>query len=241
MAPRPGWCSGGPPFSGVLAVVTTGVLGRKSPYITSSGTRLQGFGTWELITFLLNGLIFILIGLSSGEWSTTSTSFTAGRAGYLVPSLVSVTVVVVRVIWVFPATYVPRWVSRSLRERDPAPSWRSISRGPCRRPWFRLRSCSAGYSSSRCSVIQLSEVGLLGFGVGRVTTSSSAGRLLPDGLVVLRLRDRVLLEHPLEDQVAPRPRGLPVRGCKRSFTARRGDHAGEERGLVRRHVDRLAA
>src|SRR5215213_5798454 len=51
-------------FSGVLAVVTTGLyLGRKSPTITSSGTRLQGFATWELISFLLNGLIFILIGL----------------------------------------------------------------------------------------------------------------------------------------------------------------------------------
>src|SRR5919107_1269397 len=51
-------------FSGVLAVGTTGVyLGRQGPYITSSGTRLQGYATWELITFLLNGLIFILIGL----------------------------------------------------------------------------------------------------------------------------------------------------------------------------------
>src|SRR5919112_3617312 len=42
-------------FSGVLAVVTTGLyLGRKGPYMISSGTRLQGYATWELITFLLN-------------------------------------------------------------------------------------------------------------------------------------------------------------------------------------------
>ena len=114
-------------FSGVLAVVTTGLyLGRKSPSVTSSGTRLQGFGTWELITFLLNGLIFVLIGLQLDRVVNNLDEFTAGEL-ILYAILVSVTVVVVRVIWVFPATYVPRWVSRRLRERDPAPPWRSVS------------------------------------------------------------------------------------------------------------------
>jgi CPA1 family monovalent cation:H+ antiporter len=114
-------------FSGVLAVVTTGLyIGRKSPTVTSSGTRLQGFGTWQLIAFLLNGLIFILIGLQLDRVVDSLDEFTAGEL-ILYAVLVSVTVVVVRVIWVFPATYVPRWVSRSLRERDPAPSWRSVS------------------------------------------------------------------------------------------------------------------
>jgi monovalent cation/hydrogen antiporter len=114
-------------FSGVLAVVTTGLyLGRKSPSVTSSGTRLQGFGTWELITFLLNGLIFILIGLQLDRVVNNLDEFTAGEL-ILYAVLVSVTVVVVRVIWVFPATYVPRWVSRRLRERDPSPPWRSVS------------------------------------------------------------------------------------------------------------------
>jgi monovalent cation/hydrogen antiporter len=41
--------------------------------------------------------------------------------------LVSLTVILVRILWVFPATYFPRWVSRRLRERDPAPPWRSVS------------------------------------------------------------------------------------------------------------------
>jgi monovalent cation/hydrogen antiporter len=114
-------------FSGVLAVVTTGLyIGRKSPSVTSSGTRLQGFGTWQLITFLLNGLIFILIGLQLDRVVNNLDQFTVGEL-ILYAVLVSVTVVVVRMIWVFPATYVPRWVSRSLRERDPAPSWRSVS------------------------------------------------------------------------------------------------------------------
>jgi monovalent cation/hydrogen antiporter len=113
--------------SGVLAVVTTGLyLGRKSPYITSSGTRLQGFATWELITFLLNGLIFILIGLQLRSVIEGLDIYTPGQL-ILYAVLVSLTVILVRIIWVFPATYLPRRLSRRLRERDPSPSWRPVS------------------------------------------------------------------------------------------------------------------
>jgi monovalent cation/hydrogen antiporter len=114
-------------FSGVLAVVTTGLyLGRKSPYITSSGTRLQGFATWELITFLLNGLIFVLIGLQLGRLVRGLDDYTPGQLA-LYAILVSLTVILVRIVWVFPATYLPRRLSRRLRERDPSPSWRNVS------------------------------------------------------------------------------------------------------------------
>jgi len=114
-------------FSGVLAVVTTGLyLGRKGPYIISSGTRLQGYATWELITFLLNGLIFILIGLQLRSVVARLDVYSAGELIFYAV-LVSLTVVLVRILWVFPATYVPRWVSRRLRERDPAPPWRSVT------------------------------------------------------------------------------------------------------------------
>ena len=114
-------------FSGVLAVVTTGLyLGRKGPYITSSGTRLQGFATWELITFLLNGLIFVLIGLQLRDVLGSLDAYSVGQL-ILYAGLVSLTVVLVRILWVFPATYLPRKFSRRLRERDPSPSWRSVS------------------------------------------------------------------------------------------------------------------
>jgi CPA1 family monovalent cation:H+ antiporter len=114
-------------FSGVLAVVTVGLyLGRKGPYITSSGTRLQGFATWELITFLLNGLVFILIGLQLGSVVGGLDAYTTGQLA-LYAVLVSLTVIVVRMLWIFPATYLPRRASRRIRERDPSPSWRSVS------------------------------------------------------------------------------------------------------------------
>jgi CPA1 family monovalent cation:H+ antiporter len=51
-------------FSGVLSVVAVGLyLGRRGPYVISPETRLQGYAFWELVTFLLNGLLFSLIGL----------------------------------------------------------------------------------------------------------------------------------------------------------------------------------
>ena len=114
-------------FSGVLAVVTTGLyLGRKGPYIISSGTRLQGYATWELITFLLNGLIFILIGLQLRSVVEGLNEYTAGQLVSFA-LLTSLTVILVRMVWVFPATYVPRWASRRIRVRDPSPSWRNVS------------------------------------------------------------------------------------------------------------------
>jgi monovalent cation/hydrogen antiporter len=114
-------------FSGVLAVVTTGLYwGRRGPTVISSGTRLQGYAVWELVTFLLNGLIFVLIGLQLRSVVEELGEYTAGDLiSYAV--LVSLTVILIRMAWVFPATYLPRWVSRRVRERDPSPPWRSVS------------------------------------------------------------------------------------------------------------------
>ncbi|MCA1848890.1 MAG: Na+/H+ antiporter [Actinobacteria bacterium] len=114
-------------FSGVLSVVTTGLyLGRRGPYVIAPETRLQGYAFWELVTFLLNGLIFALIGLQLrgivGRLSEFSVADLVLYAG-----IISLTVILVRFLWVFPATYVPRWVSRSLRERDPSPSPRAVT------------------------------------------------------------------------------------------------------------------
>ena len=113
-------------FSGVLAVVTTGLYwGRRGQSVISSGTRLQGYAVWELMTFLLNGLIFVLIGLQLRNVVQQLGEYSAGEIiSYAV--LVSLTVVLVRMAWVFPATYIPRWASRRIRERDPSPPWRAV-------------------------------------------------------------------------------------------------------------------
>ena len=114
-------------LSGVLAVVAAGLyLGRRGPYVISPEARLQGYAFWELVTFLLNGLIFALIGLQLPGIIERLSEFRVGTL-VLYGGLISLTVILVRFAWVFPATYVPRWVSRSLRERDPSPSPRAVT------------------------------------------------------------------------------------------------------------------
>jgi Na+/H+ antiporter len=106
--------------SGVLAVVSAGVyLGWHAPELTSPTSRLLGSGTWETVSLVLNATLFSLVGLqlrpvldSLGDYST----FELVRDGILV----SATVIVVRFLWVFPSTYLPR-LHRGLRERDPNP------------------------------------------------------------------------------------------------------------------------
>jgi Na+/H+ antiporter len=114
-------------FSGVLSVVAAGLyLGRRAPYVISPETRLQGYAFWELVTFLLNGLIFSLIGLQLGSIVEGLSEYSAATL-VLFGGLISLTVILVRIVWVFPATYVPRWASSSISERDPSPPWQAVS------------------------------------------------------------------------------------------------------------------
>ncbi len=99
--------------SGVLAVVTTGIyLGRLGPHIVSSQSRLQGVQMWSVVVFLLNGLLFILVGLQLHR--ITRVAFASYSAINLITSavLVILTVVLVRLIWVFSASYLPHALSR---------------------------------------------------------------------------------------------------------------------------------
>ena len=109
-------------LSGVLAVVAAGVyLGWHSTAL-SARTRLQAQAFWEMIAFLLNGFIFIMIGLQlPGILRNLSHEPLLRLTIYGL--LISGTVVLVRIAWVFPATYLPRWLSPKLRARDPVPPW----------------------------------------------------------------------------------------------------------------------
>ncbi len=108
--------------SGVLSVVTAGiVLGRAAPRIMSSDTRVLGSGVWQMVIFVLNGLVFILIGLQLPTiLEELRATWTPAQLAVLAVA-VSLTVIVVRMVWVFPATYLPRLLIPGLKERDPAP------------------------------------------------------------------------------------------------------------------------
>lgn len=111
--------------SGVLAVVVVGLyLGRRAPVLLSSGARLQGQALWSMVTFLLEGFVFALIGLQLPE--VVDALGDDAREPLLAAGAVTLAVVLTRFAWLFPATYLPRLLSRRVRERDPAPSWRSV-------------------------------------------------------------------------------------------------------------------
>jgi len=109
--------------SGVLAAVTAGVwLGWQASELTTHTTRIQLSAIWELLQFLLNAFLCVLVGLQMSTVLDNLSGRPAGRLfGYAV--LVSLVVIVVRIVWVFVLTYLPRRVSRRLRERDPLPPW----------------------------------------------------------------------------------------------------------------------
>jgi CPA1 family monovalent cation:H+ antiporter len=113
-------------MSGVLAVVTAGLfLAWHSSTIFSQQTRLQARGTWNTILFMLNGIIFILIGLQlPAILKNIDGSFT-DLLGY--GALISATVIVGRIIWVYPGTYIPRWLSKRIRQNEPRPSVRLVT------------------------------------------------------------------------------------------------------------------
>jgi monovalent cation/hydrogen antiporter len=116
-------------FSGVLAVVAAGLyLARRVPYVVTPQARLQAYAFWELVIFLLNGLIFALIGLQlrSIVERLSETEYGAAQL-VLYAVLISLAVILVRFLWVFSAAYSPRWENRSLRWPDPLPSPRTAT------------------------------------------------------------------------------------------------------------------
>jgi Na+/H+ antiporter len=111
-------------FSGVLAVVAAGLyLGRRGPEVISSETRLRGYAFWGFVIFLLNGLIFALIGIQLGYIIERLSNSTPDSVGTLIfyGALVSLAVILARFICVVLATYVRWWLSLRLPQRDPTP------------------------------------------------------------------------------------------------------------------------
>ena len=118
-------------MSGVLAVVTAGlVISRKSPEIFASQARMRTRVVWDTIIFLLNGFIFILIGLQLpiiikdlGRYPFTSI------LGYgLIISLVTI---LVRIIWVFGGAYWLSFFKVDQKENmalhsDPQNTWKNV-------------------------------------------------------------------------------------------------------------------
>jgi len=106
--------------SAVLAAVTSGIyLGFRSPELITPQTRIQAFAVWEILVFLLNALLFVLLGLQLP-------SVVEGLDGYSLLTLawwgvaITAAVIAIRFLWVFPATYLPDKLTRG---RSFTPPW----------------------------------------------------------------------------------------------------------------------
>jgi CPA1 family monovalent cation:H+ antiporter len=101
--------------SAVIAAVTAGIyLGWHTPELTTPEVRLLGQSTWEIVTFALNALLFTLIGLELPVILDELDAYSAGDLlwwGFVVWAAV----VAARVLWVYPAAWLPRLLSRRVR------------------------------------------------------------------------------------------------------------------------------
>jgi monovalent cation/hydrogen antiporter len=110
-------------FSGVIAAVTVGVyMGWHTPELTTPLLRLQGISVWEILTFLLNAVLFLLVGLQLPEILENLDEESAGQL-LLWGALVSATVVAVRLFWSLTFAYVLRAIDRRESVRARRSKW----------------------------------------------------------------------------------------------------------------------
>lgn len=122
-------------YSGVLAVVSGGLfMSYRSHEVFQTGsTRVNMLGVWTTLIFVMNALVFILIGLELPEIIQGLGEDTLWT-GILYGLIISVLVILLRFFWVFPAAHIPRWLSAQAR-KDPSPGWQ----GPLVISWAGMR------------------------------------------------------------------------------------------------------
>ena len=109
--------------SGVLATMTAGLFASwNGPLLIPAATRLQGIFFWDLVVYLLEGMVFLVTGLQM-RTLLDRTGTVLLHDSILAVLLTVVVVIAARFMWIYPAAYIPRWLSPSLARRDPLPPW----------------------------------------------------------------------------------------------------------------------
>ena len=109
--------------SGVLATVTAGLyISWNGLRLISAATRLQGIFFWDFLMYLTEGFVFLITGLQArtliaGIHGDSLTDLAVSAA------VVCAVVIMARFVWMFPATYLPRWLIPAVARDDPAPPW----------------------------------------------------------------------------------------------------------------------
>ena len=103
--------------SGVLAVVTAGLyLGIRSPWLFSPATRLKIWSVWEALTFILNGLVFVLIGLQFHVIRMSIRDYGLSTVIFY-GTLFSLVLIALRLLWVFPGSRISYWCNTRILKR----------------------------------------------------------------------------------------------------------------------------
>jgi monovalent cation/hydrogen antiporter len=104
--------------SGVIAAVTVGIyMGWHTPQLTTPVMRIQGQSVWEVLTFLLNAVLFLLVGLQLPTVIDNISGYSAGELGFW-GLLVSAVVIAVRLLWGFTVPYLIRALDRRPVQRE---------------------------------------------------------------------------------------------------------------------------
>jgi monovalent cation/hydrogen antiporter len=112
--------------SGVLAVVVAGLyVGWRAPEVLTARMRLVALSVWDMVVFILNGFIFILIGLQLPEVVHNFHGHSLEQAIWL-SALVVALIIVVRILWFFSSTFIARLMKHDSRCRVPRPNWRHL-------------------------------------------------------------------------------------------------------------------
>ena len=111
--------------SGVLAVVTAGLVqGRYVPEIWTAKIRVEGTAVWQTVIFVLNALVFVLIGL---QLPAIVNGLTWPRRTVVDAVFATcATMIGIRLVWMFPGAYLPRFLFPKLRAKNPYPSWQAV-------------------------------------------------------------------------------------------------------------------
>ncbi|MGH9647840.1 MAG: Na+/H+ antiporter, partial [Bryobacteraceae bacterium] len=109
--------------SGVLATVTTGLyISWNGARLISAATRLQGVFFWDFFIYLIEGMVFLITGLQARTLIAQMSHYPISELA-ISAAVVSAVVIGARFVWMYPATYIPRWLFPAIRRTDPAPPW----------------------------------------------------------------------------------------------------------------------
>lgn len=111
-------------FSGVLAVVAGGLLMSYNSHCYLSHTsRIQSGNVWSVLIFLMNTIIFILIGLELPIVVEGLTDYTISE-GIFYSVVIGGAIIGTRIVYSYALMYFPRLCSKELRLKVPKPDWR---------------------------------------------------------------------------------------------------------------------